>query len=122
MKTAARKATRKAERRASLQTIGNVRVLWLVSDRNTTAYRLEAIPSQLGGQAFQLEKAHQGGTEEPETYHVLLNGVFSSCDCAGHGFRNKCKHLDGLSALVAAGRLPKVETKITTSTVEFDDP
>jgi hypothetical protein len=56
----------------------------------TTAYRVTAIPHQYGKAAFHLDKAHQGGGEEPEQYDVLLDGQFSTCDCVGfshHGMK-----------------------------------
>jgi len=92
-------------RTATIQTIGTVRVLWITRDKLTLAYRLETIASDLGGIAFQLEKAHQVGNDMPEVYHVLLNGHNTSCTCAGHSFRGKCKHTDALEALIRAGKI-----------------
>jgi hypothetical protein len=54
------------------------------------------------GRGFKVEKI--GGTEE-ESYHVNLNGPETTCTCKGHLRWQKCKHSDGLAALVAAGRL-----------------
>ena len=86
--TQSRKSVKPITRIANMQTIGNVRVLWITRDKLTIAYRLESIPSELGGIAFQLSKAHQVGNEEPEVYHVLLNGTHTSSTCAGHSFGN----------------------------------
>jgi hypothetical protein len=52
------------------------------------------------GRGFRLEKA--GGEE---VYHVNLNGPETTCTCKGHLRWQKCKHVDGLAALVAAGKL-----------------
>ena len=52
------------------------------------------------GTAFLLEKI---GAEE--AYHVNLNGSQSSCECKGFLRHGHCKHIVGLAALIAAGRL-----------------
>jgi uncharacterized Zn finger protein len=36
---------------------------------------------------------------------VNLNGAESSCTCPGHAYGAYCKHVDGLAALVEAGKL-----------------
>jgi hypothetical protein len=54
------------------------------------------------GRAFRLEKV---GTDAGETYHVCLDGAKTTCDCKGFARWSHCKHADGLTALVAAGRL-----------------
>jgi hypothetical protein len=54
------------------------------------------------GRGFQVEKIC--GTAE-ESYHVNLNGTETTCSCKGHLRWQKCKHADGLAALIAAGRL-----------------
>lgn len=90
---------------AKLVQVGNTQVLWLTRGKLTTAYRLEQIRCEIGGVAFQLSKAHQGGEEEPEVYHVWLNGHDSSCTCAGNSLRGKCKHVDGIRALIRAAAL-----------------
>jgi hypothetical protein len=102
----------KPARKATLQTIGNVLVLWLTTGKLTIGYQLERIDSELGGTAFRLAKAHQGGNDEPEVYHVLLHGWQTSCDCAGHSYTGHCKHVEGLEALIKAG---KIEAPATIS-------
>jgi len=67
-------------------------------------YFAKAIPSDWGT-AFQLEKQDAVGLAE--VYKVCLAGRDSVCDCKGFCFHQKpCKHILGLQALVAAGRLP----------------
>lgn len=52
------------------------------------------------GRGFRLEKV--GGDE---VYHVNADGDTKSCDCKGHSRHGHCKHADGLSALIAGGKL-----------------
>lgn len=80
-------------------------MLWLTTGKLTIGYKLERIDCELGGTAFQLSQAHQGGEHQPEVYHVLLHGKQTSCDCAGHSFTGHCKHVEALTALIAAGKI-----------------
>jgi hypothetical protein len=64
-------------------------------------YFLARIPADFGT-AFRLEKV---GEEDATPYHVNLNGRQSTCECKGFTRWNRCKHVDGLAALNAAGRL-----------------
>jgi hypothetical protein len=96
--------TRKPERTAKVQKVGNVTVLWLSVGRLTTAYRVSPISSQLGGKAFRLEKADQGDGAA-EVYDVLCDGQHSTCDCKGfsrYGMSaangTGCKHVAGCKA------------------------
>lgn len=67
-------------------------------------YFLKSIPSDWGT-AFQLEKQDDVGLAE--VYHVCLAGHDSTCDCKGFCYYQKpCKHILGLQALTAAGRVP----------------
>jgi hypothetical protein len=106
MTTATR--TRKPEpRSAHLQTIGTTRVLWLTVGKLTTAYRLEALPSDFG-RAYRLAKADQGDGA-PEVYDCcLLEGGRSTCECLGflhHGHKTTCKHIAALFQLQKRGLL-----------------
>jgi hypothetical protein len=60
------------------------------------------MPSDFGT-AYRLGKADVAGSSEE--YDVLLHGRETSCTCPGHCYRNKCKHVDALLAMVAAGKL-----------------
>jgi hypothetical protein len=105
MTTTATPRKTKTSRAARVERLGTSTVLWLTDARNrTTAYALTRIASDLGGVAFQLHKAHQGGGE-PEVYSVLIHGADSVCDCIGHAHHGRCKHVDGLAALLAAGKV-----------------
>jgi hypothetical protein len=99
--------TRKTERTAKVQTIGTATILWITDKGQSTAYRVETIPSQLGGRAFQLSKA-DCGEGQPEAYSVLLDGARSTCDCPWGTFganKKACRHVAGLSAVLARGQL-----------------
>ena len=113
--------TRKPEARSvKVQKIGGSTVIWFTVGKLTTAYRVTAIPHQFGKAAFRLDKADQGDGA-PESYDVLLDGPFSTCDCVGfsyHGMKaangTGCKHVAGLQAALNAGQLqaaPKPEPK-----------
>jgi hypothetical protein len=54
------------------------------------------------GRGFKVEKI---GPDAEPAYHVNLDGAQRTCDCKGFGRWSRCKHSDGLAALVAAGRL-----------------
>ena len=70
-------------------------------------YRVEEIPTQLGGRAFRLTPAVYSKLAGDETeYVVLVNGPDSSCTCAGHQFSSGCKHVSALLHFAAEGRLP----------------
>jgi hypothetical protein len=52
------------------------------------------------GRGFRLAKI-----AGEELYHVHFDIEESSCDCEGHLRWGRCKHADGLAALIAAGQL-----------------
>jgi len=64
-------------------------------------YTAKPIPSDWGT-AFEMTKL-SSGQEEP--YHVGLAGADSTCDCKGLLRWQKCRHVEGLTALAKAGRL-----------------
>jgi len=109
--TTATRSRKPPTRKAHVTTIGDAVILWLTVGTTTTAYRVLPLDSQMGGAAFRLEKADQG-VGEPESYEVLLDGERSLCCCkgferfgmsaAGH---TGCKHIAGLNAARAAGKL-----------------
>ena len=117
----ARKPARKPQRSATLGTMTNGKtVLWLSEDGQVkNGYILTPMPSAFGT-AYRLGKADVGGCNVE--YDVLLNGRETSCTCPGHAYRGKCKHVEALEALIAAGKLPTptgapkpTETKPTVS-------
>src|SRR5262249_47543555 len=65
-------------------------------------YCVQPIPSDFG-HAYEVEKIF---TDKPATYHVCLNDDGRHvCDCPGHTYRNRCRHVEGLLALRKAGQL-----------------
>jgi hypothetical protein len=74
--------------------------------KQTDTYLLRTIPTDFGNGAigFEVEKL-EADLATVETYHVLLNGPESSCDCKGHDRWGHCKHRDGIQAAVQTGRL-----------------
>jgi len=85
-----------------------------------TGYLFVRIPTELGGAAFTVRKIEQatapGGRltsyRTTSTYNVLLlPGTRSTCDCKWgiYGANKKaCRHVAGLQALIAQGKLPTV--------------
>ncbi len=77
-------------------------VIDLAVGKQTTTYRVWPEASE-SGRAFRLEKLADG--ETVEVYHVGIDGDWTTCDCRGFLHHRRCKHTDGLKALVAAGQL-----------------
>jgi hypothetical protein len=69
--------------------------------RQSDQYFVSRIPSDFG-RGFCLEKI---GDAESTAYHVNLSDAGNSCECRGFLRWDRCKHADGLAALVKAGRL-----------------
>jgi hypothetical protein len=65
-------------------------------------YFLTEIPTDFG-RGFLVEKIAVSG--EPVSYHVNIDGDKRTCECKGYLKWGRCKHGDGLAALIAAGRL-----------------
>jgi hypothetical protein len=76
-------------------------VVKITVGKESQDYFLSAIPSDWG-RAFVLEKV---GDPEGTAYSVNVNADAPLCDCKGHARWHRCKHVEGLAALVAAGRL-----------------
>ena len=78
---------------------GRNAVVRIAVGKAVSDYYLHRLVSDYGT-GFRLEKF---GSDE--TYAVNLNGQKSTCECKGFLRRNHCKHVDGLAALVKAGKL-----------------
>lgn len=75
--------------------------------KQSDLYLIHPIRSDIGGEAYALEKL-DAGLNTVETYHVLLLGPDSTCECKGYVYHGTpCKHLDGLHVLDALGQLPR---------------
>jgi len=71
-------------------------------------YWLTAIPSAIGGRAFELVKGERRGGE---TYHLrILSDGRAECDCKGHVHHGHCKHGDALLKLLELGELPDLRS------------
>ncbi|HEY7328760.1 MAG TPA: hypothetical protein VH592_14050 [Gemmataceae bacterium] len=103
--TTTKRNTHQPVRSATLGTLTNGKtVLWLSEDGQVkNGYTLTALASDFGS-AYRLGKAGVGGCSQD--YDVLLCGRETSCTCPGHSYRSKCKHVDAVLALIAAGKLP----------------
>ena len=64
-------------------------------------YLLTEIPADFG-RGFLVEKV---SFDAPAAYHVNIDGAKRTCECEGYNRWQKCKHSDGLAALIVAGRL-----------------
>ena len=71
--------------------------VFAISDRGTTQfYVFKEIPSEIGGRGFAV---HRLGLAN--LYHVRIGDARnSSCECLGFLRHGKCKHIQGLSALI----------------------
>jgi hypothetical protein len=68
----------------------------------TQFYVFKEIPSEIGGRGFVV---HRLGLAD--VYHVRIGApVECSCECLGFLRHSKCKHIQGLSALIGHGMLP----------------
>lgn len=73
-------------------------------DRKTALYAVTETPSEIGGRGFLVREisTNEGETEQ---YQVLATGLERCCTCKGFQRVGKCKHHDGLAALIEAGKL-----------------
>jgi hypothetical protein len=65
-------------------------------------YFVTELPADFG-RGFKVEK--MGPDADGNAYHVNLDGASKTCECQGFNRWHRCRHTDGLAALVAAGRL-----------------
>ena len=72
------------------------------SARKAHDYLLTEIPADFG-RGFKVEKI--GFDCDESVYHVNIDADKRTCECHGYNRWQKCKHSDGLAALIAAGRL-----------------
>jgi hypothetical protein len=76
-------------------------VVRITVGKESQDYFLSRIPSDFGA-GFCLEKL---GDEEGTAYQVNVSEGGRLCDCKGFCRWQRCKHADGLAALVKAGKL-----------------
>ncbi len=103
MSTTTRKPRPRPERRAHLIIAaepGRPAAVELSVGKQSGAYLVTEIRTDLGGRAFAVEKISTG-----EVYHARVAPDVRTCDCPGGTYKGRCKHSDGLAALIEAGRL-----------------
>jgi hypothetical protein len=84
----------------------------LTVGKEAADYLIRQIHSDLPGRAFEIEKL-DSKLRTVEVYHVIVGQPRDcSCECRGFLRWNRCKHIAGLLALDAAGRLPQVPRKM----------
>jgi hypothetical protein len=77
-------------------------VVKITVGKETAAYFITLLEADFG-RAVRLEKIDPTGAAEK--YDVHLDGDKRSCECKGFLRWSHCKHVDGVAALVAAGKL-----------------
>ena len=81
---------------------GNPGMVQIAVGKERADYFLTEIPADYG-RGFKVEK--MGDESESTAYHVNVDGDNRTCECKGFGRWSRCKHADGLAALVKAGKL-----------------
>jgi hypothetical protein len=80
-------------------TPNDVGLLALTANRKTAFYVFKEIPNQIGGRGFVMHRLGLG-----PVYHVRVGAPAEcSCECLGFYRHGKCKHIQGLLALVGHG-------------------
>jgi hypothetical protein len=100
-----RKPRPKPERRIRLEVrpeAGGLGIVRIWVGREYADYFLTPMPADFG-RAFKVEKVGLHANDPP--YHVNIDGDQRSCECQGFLHHGHCKHVDGLAALLTAGRL-----------------
>jgi hypothetical protein len=76
-------------------------VVRIAVGKDAADYLLDRLPSDFGT-AFRVQKA---GEDAFYNVNLSADGTADVCDCKGFSRWARCKHRDGLAALVKAGRL-----------------
>ena len=64
-------------------------------------YTLHELPCEIGGRGFAVHRTGLG-----TLFHVRVGQPNDcSCECKGYLYRNSCRHILGLLALIKAGKL-----------------
>lgn len=78
-----------------------VGVFCITVGSRTHWYTFREIPCEIGGRGFEVHKTGLG-----TLYHVRAGDpIDCSCECQGWLYRQRCKHVLGLRALIRAGLL-----------------
>jgi hypothetical protein len=91
--------------------------LRVVEDGEADTYFLQRLDSDFGD-CFRVEKWRHAQGDLPagieSVYDVCLDGEESSCECRGFLRHGHCRHLESLTALLRAGKLPSRMTCTAT--------
>lgn len=82
--------------------------LTITVGEKTDCYSVHGIDAAWGD-AYRVEKyvtSETGEITKEEPYDVMLHGNESHCQCLGFLRHNHCRHIESLTALKNAGRLP----------------
>lgn len=81
--------------------VDGIGVLRVTVGGDATYYTVRELPCEIGGRGFAVHKLGLG-----PLYHVRVGeSADCSCECLGFLRHGYCKHLLGLSALIAAGKI-----------------
>jgi hypothetical protein len=76
-----------------------VGVFAITAKKQTQFYAFKEVPCDIGGRAFAV---HRLGLAN--LYHVRINtATDSTCECLGFLRHGRCKHVQGLAALIGHG-------------------
>lgn len=92
----------------------------ITEGKKTDTYLVRQIPADFG-EGFTFEKL-DAGLNVIEQYDVNLAGGESSCTCPGNCFHGHCRHVESLTALDEAGRLPRLSAASTPHCPRCGDP
>ena len=81
--------------------IDGTAVICVTVGKQATCYAVREIPCEIGGRGFAVHKFGMG-----TLYHVRVGEPDdTSCECLGFLRHGYCKHIQGLHALVQAGKV-----------------
>jgi hypothetical protein len=109
-KTASKSKASKKDRTIRLlaRVPGMVAGMFSITEAGTTdRYFFSERPADFS-RGFLVEKWSEAVRAVVQEYHVCLDGDRSTCECKGHlrwGHRTVCRHVAGLVALAAAGKV-----------------
>lgn len=77
-------------------TAHDVGLVALTANQRTSFYVFKEIPTDIGGRGFVMHRLGLGNV-----YHVRVGAPEQcSCECMGYYRHGKCKHVQGMAALV----------------------
>jgi hypothetical protein len=80
--------------------LDGVGVFCVTLGEEASFYTLHEIPCEIGGRGFAVHRTGLG-----TLYHVRVGPEECSCECMGFLRHGYCRHVQGLQALVQAGKV-----------------